>query len=547
MYQLLLCFIVPVRAELALVVLSEGVVIGQSQDGYNTFYGVPYAKVVNSNPFYGTKQFSDFKEPIIANDSSVMCPQVGDKVGGTLDCLRLNIYVPHMPQNETWKFPVLVWFHGVNLNFGSAGEYGGEHLVRQNIIVITVNYRLGVYGFLCTKSGAIPGNQGLKDQIEALRWIQKHIESFDGDPERVTIAGQGYGGSMVDLHLYSQYETLFQQAIIQSGSIFAKGFFGNKNHDAPMKLAKVLGQAIGKKTNPYDCIPKLTKTDPIRLINLTREMGYRMSVCKEDYITKDIKHFVQNNPFTLTKLGRIRNTTILIGHNNIEFLKAYANDTPEFYKALGNVFYTRMKKNFNLSKNDTELLASLTRQFYLGNKGIGPESKMELVNFASDFVVNHAVVRSIRRFLKAEARVFKYIFSYTEDKQRSRTLDLGAAYNEELKYLFEYDKPLVGAEQKEIRNKMVTMWANFVKSGNPSPSAERFIWEPVEEISGPYLDIDLTLEMRRHSKEYLQRMAFWDVFWFGNQKHSVLNVPKRGMARLDNITEVFERVASFKI
>lgn len=131
----------------------------------------------------------------------------------------MNIYVPSTA-NPQHRLPVMVRIHGGGFVDGSAVGDGGSpiFLLKHDVIVIAINYRLSAYGFMCLNIPEVPGNQGLKDQVLALRWINENIDAFGGNPKEITVFGDSAGGISVNLHLLSSYETLFQRAIIQSGS-----------------------------------------------------------------------------------------------------------------------------------------------------------------------------------------------------------------------------------------------------------------------------------------------------------------------------------------
>lgn len=382
-------------------------------------------------------------------------------MSNTLQCLILNIYVPQTA-NANDKLPILVWFHGGGFAFGSSGEYGGQHLVKRGIIVITANYRMGPYGFFCLNDKSVPGNQGMKDQIDALRWIKKNIAAFGGDAEKVTIAGESYGGGAVDLHLYSEYETLFDKAIVQSGSIFDEGFYVKPDHEAAVKIAKHLGHDVCKTK---DALRVLATDDPQKVMAAALNLSLPMTVCKEKR-HKGVKNFVTHDPFHLQKASRVRNTKIMIGYTSMELLYAYANQPQSYFDNLGDVFYEGLKKNFNFKKRDLEALSKILHKFYMGNKPIGPDSVLELSEASSDFVVNHAEERSIDKYMEVGTpTVYKYLFSYIGGSPYKNISGTGAAHTEELKYLFEWETALVGEEQQMIRDRMTMLWANFVKFG----------------------------------------------------------------------------------
>ena len=106
---------------------------------------------------------------------------------------------------EKALLPVMVWIHGGGFQAGSSRptSYGPSHLLDKNIVLVSMNYRLGIFGFLSTGDSVAPGNFGLKDQVLALKWVQQHIKSFGGNPKKVTIFGESAGGASVNFHALS--------------------------------------------------------------------------------------------------------------------------------------------------------------------------------------------------------------------------------------------------------------------------------------------------------------------------------------------------------
>ncbi|MPC17299.1 Esterase FE4 [Portunus trituberculatus] len=133
------------------------------------------------------------------------CPQLSSRVPGAIegqeDCLYLNVYTPKpSPSN----LPVMVYIHGGGFAISSAGEGGSPApLMQKDIVLVTMNYRLGTLGFLSTNDNILPGNLGLKDQVLALQWVQDNIELFGGNPKQVTIFGVSAGGISVHFHILS--------------------------------------------------------------------------------------------------------------------------------------------------------------------------------------------------------------------------------------------------------------------------------------------------------------------------------------------------------
>ena len=130
------------------------------------------------------------------------------------DCLYLDVYTP----NISLSLPVMVYIHGGGYGSGAAIGYPSEVLALQGVVVVVIQYRLGPFGFLTTGDSAAPGNFGMLDQVEALKWVKDNIDKFGGNANKVTIFGESAGGSSVTLHLLSPLsDGLFHQVIAESG------------------------------------------------------------------------------------------------------------------------------------------------------------------------------------------------------------------------------------------------------------------------------------------------------------------------------------------
>ncbi|XP_055697380.1 juvenile hormone esterase-like [Phlebotomus papatasi] len=197
---------------------------------YDAFYGIPYAepplgklRFESPVPYSGWTGYWDASYPrddCIQRNGS----QPGQITSGSEDCLYLNVYRP-----STWngvkKFPVMVWIHGGSfIGFSSKPElFGPEYIMDHGeVILVTMNYRLGILGFLCSGDEAVKGNFGLKDQQMALQWVAKNIEYFGGDASSVTLSGQSAGATSAHLHMMnSKSQVLFHRVILMSGTALA--------------------------------------------------------------------------------------------------------------------------------------------------------------------------------------------------------------------------------------------------------------------------------------------------------------------------------------
>jgi para-nitrobenzyl esterase len=220
----------------AFAVTEEGLVRGVATDTTRVFRGIPYAAPPVGNQRWRPPQRAARQRGILdATRFANHCPQVAGAFGQgstTEDCLFLNVFIPnplHGRNRDLEDFglhPVMVWIHGGALVTGESDDYDATRLVEQgDVIVVTINYRLGELGFLAHPAltaespDHASGNYGLLDQQEALRWVRRNILLFGGNPDRVTIFGESAGGLSVHSQLASPGSAgLFQRAIVESGA-----------------------------------------------------------------------------------------------------------------------------------------------------------------------------------------------------------------------------------------------------------------------------------------------------------------------------------------
>ncbi len=187
---------------------------------------------------------------------SPSCPQPKqpDSAKFSEDCLYLNVWAA--AGNPAEILPVMVWIHGGAFNFGSASqpEYNGRNLAQKGVVVVTINYRLGPLGFfvhpLVSKEAphGTSGNYGLLDQIAALKWVQRNIAAFGGDPHRITIFGQSAGSRSVTLLMISSLSAgLFHRAIAESGGPIIGSEYLNPAFNGNMANVSIMGQKLASK------------------------------------------------------------------------------------------------------------------------------------------------------------------------------------------------------------------------------------------------------------------------------------------------------------
>ncbi|MDR7156283.1 para-nitrobenzyl esterase [Sphingobium xenophagum] len=212
------------------VATQSGLVRGSSAQGARRWLGIPYAQAARFTAPVAAPTWADVRDATVPGPQ---CPQMYGNAAKRAriaqpdfseDCLTVNIYAPD-DLGEDERLPVYVWIHGGAFVAGSGNSYDGSQLARDGrIIVVTINYRVGVLGFVnlgaALNSADMPSNLGVRDQISALTWVQNNIAAFGGNPDRVTIGGQSAGSMSVSLLLHiPAARPLFQQAIMQSGAV----------------------------------------------------------------------------------------------------------------------------------------------------------------------------------------------------------------------------------------------------------------------------------------------------------------------------------------
>ncbi len=226
------------------VTLRQGSYSGSAVGAHFSFKGIPYARPpIGELRFALPVRLPDGDQETSATRFGAACAQVSGRprigagrFGGLYseDCLYLNVFTPAA---DSAHRPVIVWIHGGAFLLGSANLYDGGQLAEMgDIVVVTINYRLGILGFVdvgALAAAEVPSNLGMHDIVAALHWVRENIAAFGGDPDRITVAGESAGSIAISLLLLADdARGLFRAAIMQSGAI-------NLIHDRPMASATV--------------------------------------------------------------------------------------------------------------------------------------------------------------------------------------------------------------------------------------------------------------------------------------------------------------------
>ncbi|AIQ57848.1 carboxylesterase/lipase family protein [Paenibacillus borealis] len=249
------------------------------------------------------------------------------------DCLYLNVWTPAKLPDE--KLPVYVWYFGGGLQVGHPAEmeFDGERIARRGIVVVTINYRLNAFGFLChpeitAEAPEAPANFGNLDQQAATRWVKRNIAAFGGDPDNITIGGQSAGGGSVMSQLTSpQNEGLFQRAIVESG-IFTKLYPGTllPPHRSDLQEAEHDGTRFFNYLG-VSSLAEARQLDAVYLRDKAVEYGGFWGTVAD-------QRFLTGNPFDLFLQNKRLKVPVMLGHTSSEFFSTPAAGTFDELKQL---------------------------------------------------------------------------------------------------------------------------------------------------------------------------------------------------------------------
>ncbi|XP_047108695.1 cholinesterase 1-like isoform X1 [Schistocerca piceifrons] len=503
---------------------------------YVSFSGIPYAEPpVGSLRYKAPVPKASWTGELDATVEGSPCPQVNDSGAylGKEDCLYLNVYVPHAlrrtfgSRNDLLK--VMVWIHGGGFVQGEGGrtQFGPDFLIERGIILVTFNYRLGVLGFLSMESEAAPGNYGLKDQTLALQWVRRNIRSFGGDPDDVTLFGESAGAASVNYHLLSNSSWgLFSRAIAASASALSPWAFTR----SPRQRARSLAAALGLPTNASDrqALHLLSRVPPWLLLTHTRAaLSQRDNASLLTFVfvpSVEPIHdgaFLTEEPSLLLLKGQFLHVPYITGVNSKEgnfFVSAASGGSLSTNESLANfnknfvsIIGPDIRDNVEFNQNT---IAEMARGLYYGNSPITRKKDLNTSNLLSDLFFEESVDTVVRVMAAVSHEPVRYYRFSFKGPNSAVPDEPGVAHGEDLKYLFHttLSKQNLDRDSDEgkTRDRMVGMWTNFAKYGDPTPITTTQLtttWKPYTESDQYHLDIGTDLKLDSSLDE--ERMDFW--------------------------------------
>ncbi|XP_060039082.1 neuroligin-4, X-linked isoform X2 [Erinaceus europaeus] len=446
------------------------------------------------------------------------------------DCLYLNIYVPTEDDihDQSNKKPVMVYIHGGSYMEGTANMIDGSVLASYgNVIVITVNYRLGILGFLSTGDQAAKGNYGLLDQIQALRWIEENVGAFGGDPKRVTIFGSGAGASCVSLLTLSHYsEGLFQKAVIQSGTALSSWAVNYQPAKYTRQLAERVGCGAADTAQLVECLR--AKSPRELLQQAVTPATYHIAF--GPVIDGDV---IPDDPQILMEQGEFLNYDIMLGVNQGEGFKfvdglvdGEDGVTPSDFDFSVSNFVDNL---YGYPEGKDTLRETIKFMYTDWADKENPETRRKtLVALFTDHQwVAPAVATADLHAQYGSPTYFYAFYHHCQSDMKPSWAD--SAHGDEVPYVFGI--PMVGPTELFSCNfskndvmlsaVVMTYWTNFAKTGDPNqpvPQDTKFIhtkpnrfeevaWSKYNPKDQLYLHIGLKPRVRDHYRA--TKVAFW--------------------------------------
>nr|AII21984.1 odorant degrading enzyme CXE10 [Sesamia inferens] len=501
--------------------LLEGELVKNEYGGtFFSFKGIPYAQPpIGDLRFKAPQPPKSWEGVRSAKAFGPRCYQfdvfTNTGKGGSEDCLYLNVYTPQIKSDK--PFPVMFWIHGGAFICGGSNDdiYGPEFLVRQNVVLVTINYRLEVLGFLCLNTAEVPGNAGMKDQVAALRWVNKNIANFGGDPKNITIFGESAGGASISYQLISPMSKgLFKRAIAQSGSSLCDWAISVKPRERALALARQLGCYSEDDKELYEFfknqpIESLVATSaPITLAEKQKggaEIFF--TICDEKKFG-DNERFFYGDMVDVVSNGVHEGVDIMTGFNSDEGLICLdsAEGTYKSLEAARNfpeLFIPKLLL-FKLPMIQQIELGEKIKRFYFNSQIKIPDDWEKWANF----LAMQMFILPTLRWLKLVAPTKKnklYLYRFSCKSERnviSQVRGLGelvgnkpvTCHADELMYLFDAKlletKVDVNSDTFQLIDRASKLWTNFAKYGNPTPDDSLGVkWAPYSVEKQDYLDI----------------------------------------------------------
>jgi len=531
----------------------------RNKDTFYQFLGVPFAAPpLGENRFRAPEPVQPWAGTRDATEPGSSCVQtpylVPGQVVGSEDCLYLNIFTKSLDASA--KKPVLVFMHGGAFIFGSGSVQKGDYLMEEDLVFVSLQYRLGPFGFLTTADSTAPGNYGLHDQLAALRWIQTHIARFGGDPGSVTISGISAGGASVNyLMLSPQSAGLFHRAVAMSGSALC--WWANIPHQE--QTARNLGAAMNCPTTSSEEMVECLKEKPAKDIMIAQSTLYAWHHDKMEKEPMNIwsprpdpeaeeNAVLPIDPHLAMQVGQIQPVPFLVGVAESEGLWRAANYLTqddvmvEFVKNYGEIAPYTLGLVGQVNEGQMKPVLKKIRDYYLSamTKEENLEKRLEKVVYGmnqmlGDTMFNYPIDRMVKMQGNKEYSpvwVYQYNFKHNHSLAFMDVTRPGKVFKPELvgfdrathgheaSMLFPAFEDMMGplsAEETKQSKKFVKFIAEFARQGHPKMDGKHQYkdWEPVADgqlthfVFGKYSGTQKGLPFQHRMKWWNNMPVYW--------------------------------------
>jgi len=493
---------------------SSGLVAGMSSPQANAceWLGVPYAAPPVGELRWKAPQPAPKWEGVRdATEFGPQCMQQGMVRGSkgpknmSEDCLFLNVF---RPERVNAKLPVMVWIHGGGYTNGAGSDRvtQADRLTPSgNVIVVTINYRLNVFGFLASPElrkedpNNSVGSYGTLDQVAALKWVKQNIASFGGDADNITIFGESAGGwSTCTLTASPLAKGLFKRTIIESGACEE-----SRSPEAAYEIGKKSFAAVGCKPGDIGCMRKIPADKLLY-------KGSGANIGGFDYIPVEDGYVLTGTPLSMIRAGNVNSVSVLAGTNLDEFAAA-VKLVPKYYFVLPKNYEKKMNGAVEVNKEDAAQLAKLYPLLDFDNRPVLGYGRM----IAADGALMCPTRRALEAFDRQKVTAWFYRFDFGDMKL---VKTIGVFHSEEVPFVFGtidrhfLQKLLPGAKMEKanaLSKIMMQYWTNFAKTGDPNgpglPAWPRY--NPNDQRL-----MVLDTESREESFTAGGRCEFWDGY-----------------------------------
>lgn len=420
--------------------------------------------------------------------------------GASEDCLTLNIWTP--ANAAKGKLPVMVWIYGGGLQGGgtSEGRQDGQFLAHKDVVVVSMNYRLGIFGFFvhpeltAESPHHASGNYGLMDQNAAIQWVKRNIAAFGGDPDNITIFGESAGSFSVNFHMASPMtRDLIKHAIGESGGAVASA----RPADLPREQREKIDSTAALVLYGTDSLAELRRLS-------TEDIMRPLMTPGAPHFGTDIDGwFLPKSVAEIYAAGEEAHIPVLAGWNADEGRGGITGSLNTFSGAgfvsqAEREFPTRSEEFLKLYPHSTE---------------------SEALNSASDYGGDKFIAFSTWKWLESqvatgEAPVYRYLFALGNPGDRFHTPAAGAFHSDDIEYVFgsldSRPEAIWRAEDRKMSNEIQSYWTNFARTGDPNgPGLPKWPKYGPTEWQTMHLDRSSAAKPDDHRERYL----FLDTIW----------------------------------